>query len=70
MEKNGATIKVDTDESWAKAKNYIPDKFTILVYQSEDVPPKIKIGDGVHTVTSLPFLIPEKYVEDNTLVII
>lgn len=69
MEKSNATIKVDSPENWEKAKNYVPDRFTILVYQSEDMPPRIKIGDGIHNVNSLPFLISEKYVEDKTLVV-
>lgn len=68
MKKNNATIKVDSPENWAKAKNYVPDAFTIIVYQSPEVAPKIKIGDGVHTVDELPFLV-EKRVEGSTLVL-
>lgn len=45
MAKNNALIKVDWAENWAKAKNYIPDKFTIIVYQYKDSSPKVKIGD-------------------------
>ena len=32
MEKSNAIVKVDTEENWAKAINYIPDSFTIVVY--------------------------------------
>ena len=68
MDKNNALIKVDGAENWAKAKNYIPDKFTIIVYQYKDSSPKVKIGDGIHTVNSLPFLV-EKEVQDTTLIL-
>ena len=68
MDKNNALIKVDWAENWAKAKNYIPDKFTIIVYQYKDSFPKVKIGDGIHTVNSLPFLV-EKEVQDTTLIL-
>ena len=57
MQKSNATIRVDTAENWEKAKKYIPDVFTIIVYEFADAAPKIKIGDGVHTVGSLPFLV-------------
>ena len=30
MEKANAVVKVDTEENWSKAKNYIPDSFTII----------------------------------------
>ena len=60
MDKNNALIEVDWAENWAKAKNYIPDKFTIIVYQYKDFSPKVKIGDGIHTVNSLPFLVEKE----------
>lgn len=69
MEKSQAMIKVDSEENWEKAKNYIPDKFTIIVYAAEDdKPPRIKIGDGIHTVNELSFL-TNKEVKDNTLIL-
>ena len=49
MQKSNTTIKVDTAENWEKAKKYVPDVFTIIVYEFADAAPKIKIGDGVHT---------------------
>lgn len=69
MDKNNANIRVDTSENWAKALRYIPDKFTIIVYQDEGAAPKIKIGDGIHTVSELPFLISDKTVKNNTLIL-
>jgi len=69
MKKQNAVIKTDLAENWEKAKNYIPDQFTIIVYEYEDASPKIKIGDGIHTVGDLPFLISEKEVIDSTLIL-
>lgn len=68
MTKSNATIKVDTEENWNKAVNYIPDSFTIIVYTYEDKSPKVKIGDGIHKVFELPFL-NHKEVEGNVLVL-
>ena len=72
MEKSQAIIKVDSEENWLKAKNYIPDMFTIIVYKSDDnKPPRIKIGDGIHTVNELSFLTTDnkKEVRDDTLIL-
>lgn len=68
MEKNNATIKVDTEENWAKAKNFVPDKFTIIVYSYENAAPKIKIGDGIHKLSDIPFL-NNREVDGETLVL-
>lgn len=68
MEKSHATVKVDTEANWAKAINYIPDSFTIIVYTYEDKSPKVKIGDGIHKVNDLPFL-SNKEVSGNVLVL-
>lgn len=64
MVKSGAVIKVDTPENWAKAVNYVPDCFTILVYDYGNRPPKIKIGDGKRRVSELPFLNSSEVVGD------
>ena len=56
MEKSNATVKVDTEENWVKAVNYIPDSFTIIVYTYSNKAPKVKMGDGIHKVNDLPFL--------------
>ena len=68
MTKSNATIKVDTEENWNKAINYIPDSFTIIVYTYEDKSPKVKIGDGIHKVFELPFL-NHKEVNDGKLIL-
>jgi len=56
MIKSNAVVKIDTEENWNKARNYIPDQFTIIVYEYPDRSPKIKMGDGKHKVCELPFL--------------
>ena len=56
MIKSNAIVKVDSEENWNKAINYIPDQFTIIVYDYSDRSPRIKLGDGKHTVCELPFL--------------
>lgn len=69
MKKQNAIIKTDLAENWEKAKNYIPDQFTIIVYEYEDASPKIKIGDGIHKLSDIPFLIQDKEVKDGTLIL-
>lgn len=68
MVKSNATIKVDRVENWEKAKNYIPDKFTILVFEYENSSPRIKIGDGTHKVNELPFLNNSEVLEDTLII--
>lgn len=68
MIKSGAIVKVDTEANWNKAVNYIPDPFTIIVYETSTGSPKVKIGDGVHKVIELPFL-SNREVLDDTLVL-
>lgn len=68
MIKSNAVVKVDTEENWNKAVNYIPDSFTIIVYEFENSSPKVKIGDGIHKVKELPFLSNREVVND-TLVL-
>lgn len=67
MIKSNATIKVDRAENWDKAKNYIPDKFTILVFEYTNGTPRIKIGDGSHRVSELPFLNNSEVLEDTLI---
>ena len=68
MVKSKAVVKVDTEENWSKAVNYVPDAFTIIVYEFENSSPKVKIGDGKHKVSELPFLANREVVND-TLVL-
>ena len=68
MEKSNAIVKVDSEENWAKAINYIPNAFTIIVYTYDEREPKVKIGDGIHKVNDLPFL-SNREVMDDTLML-
>ena len=68
MEKSNAIVKVDSEENWNKALNYVPNTFTIIVYTYEDSQPKVKIGDGIHKVNELPFL-NNREVDEDTLVL-
>ena len=67
MVKSNAIVKVDSEENWNKAVNYIPDKFTILVFEFENGSPKVKIGDGIHKVKELPFLANREVIEENLI---
>lgn len=67
MIKSNAIVKVDSEENWNKAINYIPDNFTIIVYTYQEGSPKVKMGDGIHTVPNLPFLNQNQKVSDETL---
>lgn len=69
MKKSNAIVKVDSEENWGKAVNYIPDSFTIIVYEYENESPRIKIGDGVHKVSELPFLNDRRVDDDNNLIL-
>lgn len=68
MIKSNAVVKVDSEENWNKAINYVPDTFTILVYTYDNESPKVKIGDGIHKVKELPFL-ANRQVEEETLML-
>ena len=70
MVKSNATIKVDRAENWDKAVNYIPDKFTILVFEYDNGSPRIKIGDGSHKVNELPFLNKSEVIEEEDMLIL
>ena len=54
-------VKHDIAENWAKAVNFIPLPGEIIIYDGliEDgkyvEQPRLKIGDGIHTVNELPF---------------
>ena len=53
--------KIETAQDWAKAKNFIPKKDQIIIYDGikeegkYTTPPRIKIGDGQTKVNDLPF---------------
>ena len=70
--------KIETTQDWGKAKNFIPKKNQIIIYDGIKENgkyielPKIKIGDGETKVNDLPFETNAaiSYIEDNNLLII
>ena len=48
-------IKRDTEQNWKKAKNFIPKKDEVIIYDCEFIT-KIKIGDGVTKINDLSFV--------------
>ena len=64
-------IKHDAKANWDKATNFKPLPGEIIIYDGviEDgiylVQPRIKIGDGIHTVSELPFMEDKKYTYEN-----
>lgn len=50
--------KHDTEANWNKAVNFIPKQGELIVYDSDENCnyQRIKIGDGVTNVNSLPFV--------------
>lgn len=50
--------KIDTEENWNKAVNFVPLKGEIIIYDTDSTHDykRIKIGDGVTTVVNLEFV--------------
>ena len=50
--------KIDTEEHWSLAQNFIPLKGEMIIYEPDKNHPypRIKTGDGVTNVSLLPFL--------------
>ena len=50
--------KHDTEANWAKATTFKPLAGELIIYDkdSNNAKPRLKIGDGITTVTSLPFV--------------
>ena len=55
-------LKNDTEENWNKAKNFIPKRGELIIYNAETGNvdearrfPRFKIGDGETTIVNLPF---------------
>jgi len=67
MKKTEAVVKTDLASNWAKAINYVPEKSVIIVYEYEDSAPRIKLGDGIHKVNDLPFLVNPPCVSQDVL---
>ena len=57
------TQKHDIEENWNKAENFIPRKGEIIIYDKDDnhVTIRVKVGDGVTVVKSLPFITDNYY---------
>ena len=48
--------RIDTAANWANTTD-IPLPGELIIYAAEgDIPTKLKIGDGVHTASNLPFI--------------
>lgn len=77
MSKNDR-VKIESAQDWDKAINFIPKKDQIIIYEGEKQDgkyvqlPRIKIGDGIKTVTSLPFeqTLSVEYLDDTGILII
>jgi hypothetical protein len=56
-DKNRIIHKHDTEENWKKAKNFIPKKGEIIIYDADNEVnyQRLKIGDGITIVSDLPF---------------
>ena len=49
-------LKHDTETNWNKAVNFIPKAGEMIIYDADGTNPvRIKIGDGITGVNSLPF---------------
>ena len=51
-------LKNDTEANWERAINFVPLQGELIIYNCDEAHPffRIKIGDGVRTVTELPFI--------------
>lgn len=52
--------KIDTEENWGKAVNFVPEKGEIIVYSKDSfhLKDRIKIGDGITKINELGFVNP------------
>ena len=57
------TQKHDVEENWNKAENFIPKEGEIIIYDKDDNHStiRIKVGDGITVVKSLPFITDDYY---------
>ena len=53
--------KHDIEANWNLATNFVPKQGELIVYDKDDenAVERLKIGDGVSTVSNLPFAVPE-----------
>lgn len=49
----------DVEENWNRASTFIPRAGEIICYDPDarHTSPRVKIGDGIHTVCELPFFV-------------
>jgi hypothetical protein len=61
--KNRIIHKHDTEANWKKAKNFIPKKGEIIVYDADEFTDhqRLKIGDGITVVSDLPFYLDNSF---------
>ena len=52
-------LKNDTEQNWSTQTNFIPKKGELIIYNPDtnNSALRIKVGDGVTTITDLPFLL-------------
>lgn len=57
MENKRVIHKHDIEANWNKAKNFIPKKGEIIVYDADEFInyQRLKIGDGITIISDLPF---------------
>ena len=67
-------IKRDTEQNWKKAKNFIPKKDEVIIYDCDSMT-RIKIGDGITKINDLNFIeevVPSlnaQYIDDETIIL-
>ena len=51
-------LKIDTEANWNQAVNFRPLRGELIIYSADDARPfsRLKVGDGTHTVSALPFI--------------
>ena len=51
-------LKNDTEAHWDLATNFVPLAGELIIYSADNAHPfsRLKVGDGVTTVTNLPFI--------------
>jgi len=67
-------IKRDTEQNWKKAKNFIPKKGEVIIYDCDSIT-RIKVGDGITKINDLSFVeevVPSlnaQYVDNETIIL-
>lgn len=61
MEKQYTIIKIDTEENWNKAINFIPKDKELIYYIFKNENIGLKIGNGETKINDLPFVDENEY---------